>query len=82
MLDEASLCGTVQLHAVEHAASRCLELSRKMACYFCAFTIVFSNKLLLSRVDNAVLDLYVVMPTTPQRMQCTFTVSRVWANAK
>lgn len=42
----------------------------------------FFNKLLLSRVDNAVLDLYVVMPTTPQRMQCTFTVSRVWANAK
>ncbi len=29
-----------------------------------------------------VLELYVVVLTIPQRMQCTLTVSRVWANAK
>ena len=47
MLEEASLCGIVQLHAVEHAASRCLELSRDMACCFCAVTIGVANKLQL-----------------------------------
>lgn len=52
MLDEASLGGRVQLHAVEHAASRCLELSRDMACCFICIYGRFSNKLLLIRVDN------------------------------